>query len=267
MGFFIGTMMGALSPILRLRSEAVVPLRFDRDVMKAMLTQGAQYAFGAAVIVFNLRINVLILEQSVPYTQVGLFGNGSNLVEAIWQIPTSIGIVLTGKSANAESVEAAVQQTVKAFRAVFPVTILAGLVMALLAGPITLLFFGEKLKTAGPNAYETAVTCIHLLIPGVLLGVIYKVFGADLVGRGKPLFAAKAYLVALVVNVILSLWLIRVQGMGIIGASIANSISYCVGALLFFRSYQREYHVKLQDAFVPRLSDYRPLLKKLRLAR
>jgi O-antigen/teichoic acid export membrane protein len=264
MGFLIGAMAGAASPILRLGHEAKVWPRFDKPVVSELVNLGLKYAVAAFVIALNYRVNVLVLERSVSIGLVGVYGLGVSLVEVLWQIPTAVGTVLISKSANSGSVQDAVDRSVKALRLTLPITILAGVALYFAAGPLMLLFFGQKLSDAGPTALAQATATTRTMIPGVLLGVIYKVLGGDLAGRGEPLFAARSYAVAVIVNLALSVVLIRQFNMGIQGGAIASSVGYSLGALLFLFAYLKRYEVKWSDALIAKKSDFAPILKKLK---
>lgn len=202
--------------------------------------------------------------RSVSIGLVGVYGLGVSLVEVLWQIPTAVGTVLISKSANSGSVQDAVDRSVKALRLTLPITILAGAALYFAAGPLMLLFFGQKLSDAGPTALAQATATTRTMIPGVLLGVIYKVLGGDLAGRGEPLFAARSYAVAVIVNLALSVVLIRQFNMGIQGGAIASSVGYSLGALLFLFAYLKRYEVKWSDALIAKKSDFAPILKKLK---
>jgi O-antigen/teichoic acid export membrane protein len=107
-----------------------------------------------------------------------------------------------------------------------------------------------------------SVDATRLLLPGIVMGSIYKVLGADLAARGKPLYAAWAYGVAVVLNVALNFYLIPRYGFR--GAAVASSISYSVGSLLYLGIYVKNHNVRLADAVVPRASDFDPITRKLK---
>jgi len=261
-GFLIGTICGALSPLTRLKSELFVRPKFEPEVVKTLFSLGFQFALAAFVLALNYRVAVVFLESNVSIEQVGVFGLALQLVEVLWQIPTSVATVLIGKSANSASTEEAVERSVKLLRLTLPITLVAGLVVYPLAGPLTLLFFGEKIRDAGPQGLDNAVAAIRILIPGVLFGVIYKVLSADLSGRGEPLFAAKSYAIAVVVNLVLCFVLVKQGGQGVIGAATASSAGYVVGAILFFAAYVRRYKVPIGQALLPQASDFSRFKKK-----
>jgi len=254
LGFLVGAISGASSPLLRFRKELWVKPEFDRIFQIDLLKMGMQYAFTMFVLSLSYRLGILILGALGTQEMVALFSNGISVVETLWQIPTSLGIVLLSKSAVSATEVEAVRRSCKVLRSVLPIVFLAAALMWLIAPVLVPLLFGEE--------FRGSVDATRLLLPGVIMGVIYKVLGADLAGRGLPLFAAWAYLLSVTVNVIANFALIPRYGYH--GAAVASSISYTVGAIAFFLMYIRRHHVRWQDALIPRRSDYALLIKRLR---
>jgi O-antigen/teichoic acid export membrane protein len=223
---------------------------------------GIQFAIAAFVVQLNYRVAVLFLESNVDFKLVGIFGLAISLAEVIWQIPNSIATVVIAKSATTTE-EEAIRRTTQLLRVALPLTVLAGLILSTLAGPLTILFFGEKLKAAGPGGLDTAITAIRTLIPGVVFGVIYKVLQADLAGRGEPLFAARAYAFAVAANIIACIMLVGQFKLGTYGAALASSAGHIVGGVLFLIAYLRRYKIPAKDALLMKRSDFGPVMKKL----
>jgi O-antigen/teichoic acid export membrane protein len=126
-------------------------------------------------------------------------------------------------------------------------------ILAIIAPAVVWVFYGSR--------FMPSVDATRLLLPGIVMGSIYKVLGADLAARGKPLYAAWAYAVAVVLNVALNFYLIPRYGFR--GAAVASSISYSVGSLLYLGIYVRNHNIRLVDAVVPRASDFAPITRKL----
>jgi len=247
LAYLVGCAAGAAVPVVLLRKIAWTVPRFDREVVREFLMLGGQYALGALVMALNYRVSVLILERFVAPERVGLFAAGINLAEALWQLPNAVGTVLVSKSANTKCVEEAVRRSCRMLRVTLPVTAFCGLAVGVLAMPLLHLFFGSKLSD--PVQSHEAMIATWIMLPGVVLGVIYKVLSSDLAGRGKPLFAARSYIWAVGANVAVGLWLISGLQMGAIGAAIASSVGYAIGAVLFLREYVREHGLSLGDVF------------------
>ena len=82
---------------------------------------------------------------------------------------------------------------------------------------------------------------------------IQLVLGSALSGRGRPLPVTVGAALAFVVNVVLNLlWIPRY---GIVGASLASSVSYAVVTLVVIVAYLRITGSRLRDALVLRRED------------
>jgi O-antigen/teichoic acid export membrane protein len=262
LSFLLGTILGATVAVGKLWSELRVRPLFDRTYVGRIFSLGIQFAIAAFVVQLNYRVAVLFLESNVDFKLVGIFGLAISLAEVIWQIPNSIATVVIAKSATTTE-EEAIRRTTQLLRVALPLTVLAGLILSTLAGPLTILFFGEKLKAAGPGGLDTAITAIRTLIPGVVFGVIYKVLQADLAGRGEPLFAARAYAFAVAANIIACIMLVGQFKLGTYGAALASSAGHIVGGVLFLIAYLRRYKIPAKDALLMKRSDFGPVMKKL----
>ena len=107
------------------------------------------------------------------------------------------------------------------------------------------IFFGASFVAASP--------ALLALLPGILAMSIQLVLGSALSGRGRPLPVTVGAALAFVVNVVLNLlWIPRY---GIVGASLASSVSYAVVTLVVIVAYLRITGSRLRDALVLRRED------------
>jgi O-antigen/teichoic acid export membrane protein len=81
------------------------------------------------------------------------------------------------------------------------------------------------------DAYRAAVLPMIVLLPGIVSLGMQRVCGAPTLRTGRPLGIAGIYALTLTTNVALNVWLIPRSGL--IGASIASSVSYILGAGIF----------------------------------
>ena len=254
--FLVGSICGALSPILRLRPDAWTLPRFDPAVQRDFLVTGAQFAVTMFILQLSYRLDVQLLNilAKDPLTDVGIYDNGVTLVETLWQIPTAVGTVLIAKSVHSDSEQEAVDRACKVMRTVLPLVAIGAVILAIIAPAVVWVFYGSQ--------FMPSVDATRLLLPGIVMGSIYKVLGADLAARGKPLYAAWAYGFAVILNVALNFYLIPRYGFR--GAAVASSISYSFGSLLYLGIYVKNHNIRLADAVVPRASDFDPITRKLK---
>lgn len=216
-----------------------LPLKF--------LKKGISYAIALFILQLNYRINILMLEQLSDLRSIGNFAVGVILAELIWQLPAAAGMVLFAKSANSRTQEEAINRAAKLLRMMLPVALVSCLVIAVFAPIIVAVLYGEQ--------FTDAANVIRLLMPGIFIMFFYKVLNADLAGRGKPLFALAVYIIPLILNIVLNLFLIPLYNIN--GTAIASSISYIIGGILFLIVYSRQTKVSFRDLLIMKRSDLR----------
>lgn len=204
-----------------------------------LFKKGIGYALALFILNLNYKIDIIFLERFTSANDVGVFSVGVSLGELIWQLPAAIGMVLFSKSANSKTKEDAIFRSTRLLRITWiPLSIIC-LVFWTFAPFIVSYLYG--------NSYIEAVSVIRWLLPGILMMVLFKILNADLAGRGYPLFALRVYIITLIINILLNLFLI--PKLGIDGAAIASSISYTFGAILFGIVYSRQNNIKFSTLF------------------
>jgi O-antigen/teichoic acid export membrane protein len=99
-------------------------------------------------------------------------------------------------------------------------------VPSILLGPVLIPFlFGR--------AFEPSYAPFALLLPGMVWLAIQRYCGAPALRANQPFRLARIFLVGVLVNLALNLWWL--PAFGIIGASLATTVSYAVTTFLFVR--------------------------------
>jgi len=221
-------------------------LKIEWDVIKKLLTLGMVYALALLVINLNYKVDVIILDKmSTPY-ELGIYSKGANIIQYLWQIPMVLSTIVFSRSAVSKDDHAFSLKVAQLLR----------LSMILVGGASLVLFFLSKfvILTMYGDAFYGSISCLKILLPGVILLTIFKVMNMDLAGKGKPWVSMKAMLPALVINVVLNiLW---VPEYGADGSSWASTISYTVSALLFSYFYCMETGLSFKELFKYKSSDF-----------
>ena len=105
---------------------------------------------------------------------------------------------------------------------------------ALLSSKILGLLFGE--------GFEAAALALPILIAGLIPRAVRSIAGKTLQGINRPEFVNRAAIVDIVVNLVLNIVLI--WQLGLVGAAIATTTSYTIGAIL--RWYYLDRYLELQ---------------------
>jgi O-antigen/teichoic acid export membrane protein len=200
----------------------------------------------------NYRLDRFIITFFLGPAAVGIYGIAVLLSELIWNVPGAVSNALYPRTSSTRSDSA--ELTARACRVSLLVVGALCVVAAVVGPPLIPLVFGAEFASAGPVLWA--------LLPGVLALTAGKVLAPYLVGHNRPIVATLGSVASLVATVVLDLLLI--PRWGILGAGIASSLAYIVGATVFVIYYQRVSRMPLLAAVVPLPSD---LLQLRRLAR
>ncbi len=225
------------------------------DVRK-LLGYGLQAHLLMLANLVSYRVGLYIVSYYHDAAAVGQFSLALSVAEALLFIPTSFGLVLFSRTASS-STEEANRFTPLASRNVGMVTLVAGVVLGLVAPVLVPMIFGK--------AFSPAVLPFLILLPGIVASSYYRVIGYDIVARGYPLRVSAAAGAGLLANVGVSLWL--VPSLGANGAALGNLVGYILAAVVVLAIFMNLSRCKLTDLVVIRREDfkhYRDLFAKLR---
>lgn len=226
-------------------------LQFNWQIIQKMLSLGLIYAFSLLIINLNYKLDVILLDKlSTPY-ETGIYSKGASIIQYLWQIPMLLSTVIFARSAVSKDDRGFSLKVALLLRVSILLVSVGSLVLFFFATPIIQLLFGD--------VYKPSAQVMNFLLPGVLLLTIYKVMNMDLAGKGKPWISMYAMLPALIINIVLNIVLIPIQGAN--GAAIASTISYSVAALLFLFFYSKTVNVPIKTILHFQSSDFAPLLK------
>lgn len=200
----------------------------------------------------SFRMSYYWLEQTYSSAEVGVYSNGTSLVESIWLISRSISLVQYARIANSSDKAYAQKLTLQLNWAALFISLIALIIMALLPSRLFEFVFGEGFGEVG--------AVIRSLAPGVLFFNIALILGHYFSGIGKYHVNTIASFVGLIVSLVLFAWLI--PSFGIIGAGWATSISYFVTSLIVVSFFARESQIPLRDSF-PDVSEWRTIIRSV----
>ena len=180
----------------------------------------AARSYATAVTGFALlRLDILLVENRLGTRQVGLYAIAFTVCEAIQVLPTTIGALLLPKVAALDDEGARWMVTRKVALGTAALMLVVCGLAAIMARPAIGIIYG--------NEFLPSVTPLYWLLPGVVLLGVNTVFVHYFLAVGMPPAIVVAQAVAVVVDVVLALLLLRPHGLA--GAGMAASIAY--GAL------------------------------------
>lgn len=232
-----------------------IKLKIDAEVCKFLFTNGVKYAIPFFLLSLIYKVDILILERMVSASHVGVYSIGVAVAQLIWQVPTTINIVLFSRILNTRKSEDAVNRTTQLLRLLVPFVLLAGILLFFFANIFVSIFYGEE--------FIESTLVIQVLLPGIIALVFSKIIHADIQGRGEPLFVLMPFIVALSLNIILNL--ILIPEYGIVGAAFASSLSYVVEAALIIFKFKKKFSLPFAKMLVINKDDIRLIVRKLSL--
>ena len=220
--------IGLLGLLLSRGIGRPVPAYFRR-----CLGIGARGAGANWLSFLHLRADQYLVQTFLGPTALGLYGVAVWLGELITQVPAMLGMVLFPHVAASQNQKQAFRATITWTLGVMALVAVLILPMAFLTPWLIHLLYGDQ--------FLGAVPLLRYYLPGVVvLSGLYLV-NNHIAGLGYPIMYVVILAAALAINIGLNLFLL--PRMGVAGASVSSSISYCfwflfVGGYLIHRLKQ-----------------------------
>jgi O-antigen/teichoic acid export membrane protein len=201
----------------------------------------------------SFRMSYYWLEQTYSSAEVGIYSNGTSLVESIWLISRSISLVQYARIANSPDRLYSQKLTLQLTYAGMIVSFFGLLVLVLLPSQVFTSIYGVGFGEVG--------NVIRSLAPGVLLFNVALIIGHYFSGTGKYHVNTIASFVGLIVATIAFNYMIPAYG--ITGAGWATSISYFFTSLIVVWFFVKESKISFGESF-PKLAEIKGLLKSMK---
>ncbi|ADI84691.1 flippase [Geobacter sulfurreducens] len=209
--------------LLRMVSSVThLSFKFDREIFKKHFQFGLKAHLSTVIGLLSLRFDQYLLGYLTNAAEVGKYSVAVSMSELLWHIPSSVSFVLLPRMAQAGKKES-VFIVKRTCLWVFIILFVSALILAIGAKPLIHYAFGDS--------YRASIEALWLLLPGVIAVGITTVTTPYFLGRlGKPHLGAFVAAISLTTNLLLNLLLIPRLGMN--GAAISASISYCFATIL-----------------------------------
>ncbi|MBK6964232.1 MAG: polysaccharide biosynthesis C-terminal domain-containing protein [Bacteroidales bacterium] len=229
LSMLLSNLIVAIVALVKLFRQFTIRISFANPLIGKLLQTGVVYALSFLVIQLNYRIDILLLKALSTPVEVGIYSLGVSVAELLWQVPLAISVVVMSRSANATDQTAINQSTARLLRISMVFGLIISTFIVLLAPWVVPLVFGEK--------FRDSILVMQTILPGILMVIFFRILSGQLSGMGRPEVALKAFIPALILNVILNyIW---IPGYGANGAVMATNISYTLGSVIYLFAYSR----------------------------
>ncbi len=222
-------------------------------IIKQMLHYGILNQLAHIFQLLSFRMSFYWLEQVYSEAEVGIYSNGTSLVESIWLISRSICMVQYARISNTNDIKYAQKLTVNLTLAGMVASLFLVLIMVLLPPELFTFVFGQGFADVG--------RVIQSLAPGVLFFNIALIMGHYFSGIGKYHINTIASFAGLIISILL--FAVMIPRFGIFGAGWATSISYTFTSLVVLLFFIKESKLNKSE-IIPTGKDIYDLFQALR---
>lgn len=195
---------------------------WDGGLLKETLSQSLVLHVGVVLWVLHLRVDIFMLKAMTGTEAVGFYSLAVGLVETVNLAADSLALSILPKQAAGTLHESAVV----GLRGVRMSLLLSGilaLAWLLLGYPLITVLFGAD--------FAPAYLPLVALLPGMVLLSVQRMCSAATLRTGRAGINTTIYAIAFASNAMLNLLLI--PWLGTVGAALASTASYSLGALMF----------------------------------
>jgi O-antigen/teichoic acid export membrane protein len=226
--------------------------RPDAPLARRMLSFGSRTHLGRVMTMGNYRLDQWFVGAIAGHRELGLYSVAVAWAEALFYLPTALGMVQRPDLVRASASEAGPRAAI-VFRAALLLTVLLAVGLVIAAPILCVGIFGED--------FRGSIDDLRVLAFGAFGIVALKLLGNALIAQSKPMRANVGVAIAFVVTVGLDLLLIPAHGG--IGAAIASTAAYTAGGLAIALVFARTLGLRPVE-LVPRGNEMRPLVKQVR---
>lgn len=207
------------------------------------------FRFGASMYLSNLmmtsllRVDTYFVNSVLGTRSLGQYSAAVAVSELLLVVPTAVGVAhfqhMAGRDTGDPVASAAL---VFRFSVVFA-----------LAGSFALSFLGYPALLVFGRDFLPALPAFYWLLPGITAMAAIFPLANFFNSQGRPSISLVCFATMVAANVVLNLLLLR--PLGIVGASLASSITYVVAVGLFLAFFRRHTGRSLRELMVPRRED------------
>ncbi len=219
-------------------------IRWDADLLWDTLQQSLPLHLGMVLLFLHLRMDMFMLKAMRGTAALGLYSLSVTLAETILLATDSLAIAILPRQMG-NTVQEAALISLRSARMNCLIGVGLGVLWATTGIPIIRVFFGAQ--------FMPAYLPLVALLPGMVFLGMQRVCGGPALRAGRPDRITGIYAATLLCNAGLNLLWIPMWD--ILGAALASSVSYTMGAFMFVAWTARLAGVPMSDGMLPRRSD------------
>jgi O-antigen/teichoic acid export membrane protein len=246
-----------------IRLSAYLPpwsLASSWDVVRGQAWFGLRSGTGALATFLNLRIDVFVVSIMLDARTLGVYTLAVATGELMWQVSRPLTVATSGRIASAERPRA-IALTCTVARAIFAIEVLLGIAIFALAPLAVRFVYGSAFAEAGP--------IVRWLLPGLILyaaqaPLLYFITVKEGNATASLAIQATSVFACAAISVLL------VPALGIFGAALATTITYCCAAAVTASLFARAAGVSVATFMLLQRTDLerlRSLLERIVPAR
>jgi O-antigen/teichoic acid export membrane protein len=197
-------------------------IAWDVPLLRESLRHSLVLHVGMALLFLTLRVDMFLVRGMLGVQALGLYSLAVALAETVMLATDSLSIALVPRQMSGTVREAAATALAGA-RMIALIGLALGIAWTIAGSIVLKVFFGA--------AFQPVYAPMLVLIPGIVVISMQRVCGAPVLRTGRPWKITGLMATAFIVNLLLNLWWI--PRFGLVGASAASTISYCVSAVGF----------------------------------
>lgn len=187
-------------------------------IFKQSLKYGIWIYIGTVFAFLTLRFDLLMINHFMGTNGSGSYSIAVALADAIYLIPTTIGMVLFSAYVKEENILKKWELVKKLSQKLFLFLILPMLVLFILSDFLIIFIYGEK--------FRDSIICFKVLLPGILFLSLTTQMQNFLSSLERPAMVCIGPGIALIINIALNY--LFIPKYGVVGASLASTIAYTV---------------------------------------
>lgn len=205
-----------------LRTSTVAPwtVRWDSSLLRETVRHSLVLHIGVVLLFLHLRVDAFMVKAIDGAAALGVYSLAVVVAETVLLATDSVSIALLPRQV-ANALQESAQVALRAARLNAYLALFFGAGLVVTGWVLIPVLFGASFAGAYP--------ALVALLPGIIFISMQRVCGAPVIRAGKPWRLTAISAASLTVNVILNL--IWIPEFGPVGASLASSVSYGLGAL------------------------------------
>jgi O-antigen/teichoic acid export membrane protein len=235
-----------------LRGKGTSALTFDASALRQCFRYGIALWVGLAVNTLHFRVSQFLVSSMLGSAELAFYALATRIAEMAWLLDYVI-INAAVFHVTSSTKEESVRITQRMTRVIGMMSLGASVLIAISSPVVIPLVFGE--------AFRPTILPLILLIPGIVGWSLARSLSQFIAYQvGKPWYNTAAAGFAFILNLVLNLILLPL--LGVMGASLASSLSYICNLLLVSLIFKRLSAAPFAPSFVPTKEDF-AILKEI----